>query len=294
MGYNFFTDICCDLPLSYIEQHDLNVMPFPTTIEGREYQITADPSDPGAIDAHTFYDKLRAGIPARTAQLSYDLCKREFEAVLAGGQDVFYLAFTSGLSGSCSVGCLVRDELMEQYPGRKVVVVDSLCASLGQGLLVHMALKKMREGFDIDQLAEFCEANRRRVHHWVVVDDLMHLRRGGRASGPVALLGTILGIKPILIVNEEGKLPAIDKIQGRRRALKHLVDKMDEEAVKPIAESVFISHGDCLADAQLVQQMVKERFGVEVEIINHISPIIGCHAGPGTVALFFLSDAPRG
>lgn len=293
MDYKIFTDICCDLPLSYIQEHDLTVFPFPVMMEGREYAITSDPTDPNAVDVPEFYNKLRAGTPAKTSQLSMDLCRKEFEKVLKEGKDIIHIAFTSALSGSFNTSHMIAEELMQQYPDRKVIVIDSLCASLGQGMLVYLAVEQAENGMDIDSLAKYVEQMRDKVHHWVVVDDLVHLKRGGRVSGPVAVIGTLLGIKPILIVNEKGELPAIDKIQGRKRALRHLIDKMDKLVKRPIEAPVFISHGDCEQDALAVAEMVKQRLGVEVMMINHISPIIGCHAGPGTVALFFVSDKPK-
>lgn len=293
MGYKLFTDICCDLPYDYVQQHGLCVMPYPMTIDGKEYSVQIDPDHPDGMHPRVFYDKLRAGAMPKTSQLSMELCKGEFESALKQGLDVIYIAFTSGLSGSYNAACLMAKELSEQYPRRKITVIDSLCASMGEGLLVYMAVERMEAGMGYDELVKFVEDTRQSIHHWVIVDDLMHLKRGGRASGPVAVLGTILGIKPVIVVAEDGKLPAIDKVQGRKRALKHLVDKMEEEVKRPITEPVFLSHGDCEADARAVADMVRERLGVEVKLTSYLLPIIGSHIGPGTVALFFVSDKPR-
>lgn len=293
MSYRLFTDVCCDLPLSYIQQHHLTVLPMTVDIEGKEYAITADPSAPNAIDSHVFYDKLRAGIPAKTAQINTQTYVDAFAPVLKAGEDILYIAFSSGLSGSYNSACLAASELKENYPDRKLIVVDSLCASMGQGLIVCMAVQKQEEGMSMEALAEFVIQNRQRVHHWVTVDDLSHLRRGGRVSGPMALIGTVLGIKPIIVVDEEGHLPAIDKVQGRKRALKLLVERMEQEVKTPITDPVLLSHGDSLEDAKYVAQLVQKKFGVDVMMINPISPIIGCHSGPGTIALFFVSALPR-
>lgn len=294
MGYRLFTDVCGDLPISYIEKHqNLSVLPMTVEIEGKEYAIAADPKDPNAIDIHVFYDKLRQGVPAKTAQINVQMFVESFEPVLQAGEDVFYIAFSSGLSGTYNSACVAMNELKEKYPERRIEVVDSLCASMGEGLIVCMAVAKMEEGMPLNELVEYVKEQRQRVHHWVTVDDLTHLRRGGRVSGAVALIGTVLGIKPILMVDADGKLPAVDKVQGRKRALKYLVDKMEAEVAKPIVEPVLLSHGDAEADAKFVAGLVKQRLGVDVMMVNHISPIVGGHSGPGTMALFFISDHPR-
>lgn len=293
MSYKLFTDIGCDLPLDYIQKHELAVLPMTVTIEGREYAITSDPNDTNAIDSHVFYDKLRQGIPAHTAQINSEVYREHFEPVLRSGEDILYIAFSSGLSGSCNSASLIARELKEVYPERELVVVDSLCASLGQGLLMCMVVSRFERGMGLHELAQFAAESRQRVHHWVTVDDLAHLRRGGRVSGASALIGTVLSIKPIIMVDPSGKLVAVDKVQGRKRALKHLVDKMQQEARMPIAEPVLISHGDSLEDAKYVETLIRQRFGVDVLMMNDISPIIGCHSGPGTIALFFVSDKER-
>ncbi len=293
MAYRLVTDVCCDLPLDYALAHDLVVLPMYVEIEGTEYKITVDPADPAAIDSHFFYDKLRKGVPAKTTQITSPRFVEAFEPMLAAGDDVLYLAFSGGLSGTCDSACVARLELMDKYPDRKLVVVDTLCASMGLGLLVHLCALKREDGMGLDALAEYAMGLRQKVHHWVTVDDLSHLRRGGRVSGPMALLGTVLSIKPILRIDQEGHLPAVDKVQGRKRALRYLVDRMEQEAVMPVRDAVFLSHGDAPEDAQAVAAMIKTRLGVDVMLINAISPIIGGHSGPGTIALFFVSGADR-
>lgn len=294
MAYRLFTDVCGDLPISYIQKHDrLTVLPMMVTIEGKDYTIAADPSEANAIDIHVFYEKLRQGIPAKTAQINVQTFVENFEPVLKNGEDILYIAFSSGLSGTYNSACIAANELSEKYPDRNIEMIDSLCASMGQGLLVCMAVSRMEEGMNLQTLVNYVTDNRQKVHHWVTVDDLTHLRRGGRVSGAVALIGTVLGIKPILIVSKDGRLPAIDKVQGRKRALKHLVDQMELEATKPIVEPVLISHGDTEEDAKFVAELIKQRLGADVMMINHISPIVGGHSGPGTIALFFVSDKER-
>lgn len=293
MAYRLVTDVCADLPLTYARAHDLDVLPMRVEIEGREYKITADPSDPDAIDSHFFYEKLRKGVPAKTTQITSPQFVEAFDPMLRAGDDVLYLAFSSGLSGTYDSACVARIELMERFPGRKLIIVDTLCASLGQGLLAHLCALKREAGMDIERLAEYALSMRQKVHHWVTVDDLSHLRRGGRVSGPMALLGTMLSIKPIIRVDALGHLPAVDKVQGRKRALRYLVDRMEKEAVKPVNDAVFLSHGDAPEDARAVAEMVRERFGVDVMLINPISPIIGGHSGPGTIALFFVAGEDK-
>lgn len=293
MSYRIFTDVCSDLPLDCARDRDISVMPMLVTLDEKDYYIDVDPSAPGAIAPHDFYERLRAGGMAKTAQLTPTMVREHFEDTLKNGQDILYIAFSSGLSGTCANACMAAQELMEDYPGRTVRVVDSLSASLGQGLLAVLAADARDAGVSLEEAATQIEQSRLNVHHWFTVDDLMFLRRGGRLSGASAVMGTMLSIKPVLVVDDEGHLPPRVKVQGRKRALKTLVDKMADEARQPITAPVMIAHGDVPDEANLVAKMVKEHMGVEVSTINTISPIIGCHSGPGTVALFFLSDKPR-
>lgn len=293
--YKLFTDVTADLPLDYVQAHDLEVLPLTVSLDGVDYSISHDPAAPRNVDFHDYYEKLRAGSESKTAQVSLEDFLEFFTPVLKEGSDIFYSCFSSGLSGTCNSAVLAAEMLREQFPERQIRIVDSLSASLGHGLLVYLLVEKMEAGASIDELEQYANEMKLRVHHWFTVDDLQFLKRGGRVSSTAAFFGTVLSIKPVLNVDDAGHLIPKEKMQGRKRALKALVDHMQAACDDPSqCDPVFVSHGDALPDALLVAKMVKERFGVEAKIVNYISPIIGCHSGPGTVALFFVGDKPRG
>lgn len=254
MGYKIITDSTVDMDHKMIEELGLTVVPLRFTIDGKTYKDRADLSD---MPTETFYAKLREGKMSTTSQINADEFTQVFEPVLQGGEDILYIAFSSGLSGTCQSACIARDELKEKYPERKIYVFDSLCASLGEGLLVYQAAM---------------------------------MKRGGRVSATAALVGTLLGVKPVLHVDDEGHLIPVSKVRGRRQSLDALVQKMEETAIHPAEQTVFISHGDCLADAEYVANRVREKFGVKNIYINFVGPVIGAHSGPGTVALFFFGE----
>ena len=281
------TDSTIDMDHKMIEELGLTVVPLRFTIDGKTYKDKADLSD---MPTETFYAKLREGKMSTTSQINADEFTRVFEPVLQGGEDVLYIAFSSGLSGTCQSAFIARDELKEKYPERKIYVFDSLCASLGEGLLVYHAAMLKRAGTDIDSLYKWLGENVLKLCHWFTVDDLNHLKRGGRVSATAALVGTLLGVKPVLHVDDEGHLIPVSKVRGRRQSLDALVQKMEETAIQPADQTVFISHGDCLADAEYVANRVREKFGVKNIYINFVGPVIGAHSGPGTVALFFIGE----
>lgn len=282
-NYRIVTDSTTDITPEMIRQLDITVIPLNYTLEGRTYQ-----NIPGATDSKAFYDKLRAGSMSTTAQVNAEEFCDEFTPFLSAGEDVLYIAFSSGLSGTCQSAQIAKRQLEEQFPGRRVEVFDSLAASMGEGLLVYLAARQKQAGLSLDQLIAWLRENVLHLCHWFTVDDLNHLKRGGRVSAATALVGTMLGIKPVLHVDDEGHLIPVSKVRGRKQSLEELVRKMEETAIDPAGQTVFISHGDCLEDAQYVQRRVQERLGVKTFYINHIGPVIGAHSGPGTVALFFL------
>ena len=212
--------------------------------------------------------------------------------MLQAGKDVLVVAFSSGLSATCNSARIAAQELSEQYPDRKIYVVDSLCASLGQGLLVWYAARMKAEGKSMEEVRDWLEENKLHLCHWFTVDDLHFLKRGGRISPATAVVGTMLSIKPVMHVDDEGRLIKVGTARGRNASLKALVDHMEETAIDPSAQTVFISHGDCLEDVNKVVEDVKRRFGIPAErfVINNVGPVIGAHSGPGTVALFFLGS----
>lgn len=286
--YVIMTDTTADLPEDYIQEHGLKILSLSYTIEGETY----DREHP--LDVGEFYAKMRAGSMPTTSQVNPEQAREAMTACLKEGNDVLYIAFSSGLSGTCGSGHIAAREIeeSEEYPERKVIVLDSLCASLGEGLLVHKAVMLKEAGKSMEEVADWVEDNKLHLCHNFTVDDLFHLHRGGRVSKATAILGTMINIKPVLHVDDEGHLTAVGKVRGRKKSLAALVDRMEEQAKGYENDVVFISHGDCLEDARYVEKLVRERFGVEKFVINHVGPTIGAHSGPGTVALFFMGE-PR-
>ena len=234
-----------------------------------------------------FYQKMRQGGVARTAAVNMDTFKQSFTPILAEGTDLLYICFSSGLSTTFQSSKLAVEELHEQFPERKLITVDSLAASAGQGLLVKLALDRKNAGATIEEAAKYVEDVRLHVDHWFTVDDLVYLKRGGRVSAAKAFVGGLLNIKPVLHVDNEGHLINMFKARGRKASLKALADKYGE-LVSDRKEQIFISHGDCLDDAKELAGMLQEKYGVRVSLINEIGPVIGAHSGPGTMALFFV------
>ena len=288
--YVIMTDTTADLPESYIQEHQLAILSLSYTIEGKTY----DRENP--LDVREFYAKMRDGSMPTTSQANPEQAKAAFTACLKEGKDVLYISFSSGLSGTCGSGMVAAQEIQEEgeYPGQKIVVIDSLSASLGEGLLVHKAVMLKEAGKSMEEVADWVEKNKLHLCHNFTVDDLFHLHRGGRVSKATAILGTMINIKPVLHVDDEGHLIAIGKVRGRKKSLSALVDRMAEQikGYEDQNDVVFISHGDCMEDAEYVKKLVQERFGIEKFVINHVGPTIGAHSGPGTVALFFMGN-PR-
>lgn len=285
--YVLFSDSCVDISPEMIAELGLEVTCLSFNLDGTSYTNWPDGRE---ISFKDFYARLRAGGTSSTSQVNTGTFVEAFEAILASGRDILYLGFSSGLSGTVNSGRLAAEELAGKYPDNRVVVVDTLAASMGQGLFVWHAAQLKKQGKTLDEVAEWAEANKLKMAHWFTVDDLNFLKRGGRLSGAAALFGTMLAIKPVLHVDNEGHLIAMSKVRGRRHSLLALVDKMEATATNPGEQTVFISHGDCLEDAQFVADEIKRRFGTKDIFLNYIGPVIGSHAGPGTVALFFMAS----
>ena len=285
-NFVILTDSSCDLSHEMAEQLGLRVVPLTVNSPKGDFKNYLDHRE---MPVETYYGHLRAGDMCKTSAANVSDWADLMEGALKEGKDVLCLAFSSGLSGTYNASTLAVQEMSEKYPERKVYTVDTLCASMGEGLIVYLAAKKAQEGASIDEVRDWVEANKMSVAHWVTVDDLQHLKRGGRVSATTAVVGTMLKIKPVLHVDNEGKLETVEKARGRKAALNYLIDKAAETAINIADQEVFISHGDCLADAEYVAGKIKEKFGVKTVYINHIGPVIGTHAGPGTVALFFLA-----
>ena len=283
--YVLLTDSSADLTDALVKELGVEVLPLSFTMRNKTYRNWPDNRE---IDPKDFYRQLREGEMATTSAVNVSDFTETIEPHLKEGRDVLVVAFSSGLSATCHSAQIAAQELSEQYPERKVYVVDSLCASLGQGLLVWMAAKERAAGKTIDEVRDWAVGHKMSICHQFTVDDLHFLKRGGRISSTTAFVGSMLQIKPVLHVDNDGKLMTVAKARGRRAALKALVDKMEQTAIDPKDQTVFISHGDCLEDAQLVAQMVKDRFGVEHVYLNYVGPVIGAHAGPGVLALFYV------
>lgn len=281
------TDSCCDLTQEMADQLGLKVLPLTVETPKGDFKNYLDGRE---IAFDVFYSRLREGDMCKTSAINTTTFREAMEELLKEGKDVLYLGFSSGLSSTYSASVMAARELTEEYPERKVYCVDTLCASLGQGMLVYLAAQKKQAGASIEEVRDYVENTKLSQCHWFTVDDLQFLKRGGRISSAVALVGTMLKIKPVLHVDDEGHLINMEKARGRKAALNNLVDKMAETAINPAEQEIFISHGDCLADAEYVAERVKERLGVEKVHINYVGPVIGAHSGPGTVALFFLGS----
>lgn len=279
------TDSSADLGADLTAQMDIQVLPLSFSVQGKTYYNYPDNRD---MDPKDFYSLLRKGELATTAAVNVAQYTEALEPLLQAGQDVLILAFSSGLSATFNSSSVAVTELREKYPDRKLYTVDTLCASLGQGLLVYLAAKEREKGKNIDEVRDWVVSHKLSICHQFTVDDLHFLKRGGRISATTAVMGSMLKIKPVLHVDNEGHLVSIGKARGRQASLKALVDRMEQTAIDPKDQIVFISHGDCIQDAELVAQMVKDRFGVQKVYINYVGPVIGAHSGPGTLALFYV------
>lgn len=281
------TDSSCDLSQELADELNVKVLPLSLTVKGKEYKNYLDGREIGFKE---FYTMLRNGENAKTSAINVATFLNEMESILKNGNDVLCLSFSSGLSNTYNASKIAAEELSEKYPDRKIYSVDTLCASLGQGMLVYLAAKEREKGKTIDEVKDFCENNKLNICHIFTVDDLYHLKRGGRVSSAVALVGTMLKIKPVLHMDNEGHLVNISKARGRKESLESLIRRMDEYAINPKDQTIFISHGDCYDDAKYVENLIKEKFNVKEVIINYVGPVIGAHSGPGTLSIFFYGS----
>ena len=280
MSFKIVTDSCCDLSAEMIAELELGIAPLSLELDGRAYAE-------GEMAPVELYNHMRNGKLPKTSAVNPDGWAAAIRPALQAGQDVLVLVFSSGLSATYQSAVIAAEELREEFPDRKLIVIDSLCAAVGLGLLVHTAAKLRSQGKTIDEVAEWVEAHKLNVCHWVTVEDLMHLKRGGRVSAATAVVGTMLNIKPIIRMDDNGKLESLAKCRGRKAALNYLLDRMGESYDPEIDDTVFIGHGDCPADAEYLANKVRERFGVKHVYINYIGAVVGSHTGPGVAVLFF-------
>ena len=283
--YIVMTDSCCDLTDQMARELELEVLPLTMHMDGENY-----PNDLAgtAISNQEFYKRLRAGKIATTSAANVGQFQEAMRRVLQSGKDIVCVCFSSALSTTYQSAVIAADDLRTEFPEAEIYVVDSLSASLGQGLLLYLAVQQKRKGLSAVELAKWVEDNRLSVCHWFTVDDLHYLKRGGRLSAASAVVGTMLQIKPVLHVDHEGALVNVGKARGRNASLTALVDRMEKTAIDPAGQTVFICHGDCLADAEKVAEDVKKRMNPKEIYIGDFGPVIGAHTGPGFVALFFL------
>lgn len=282
-NYKILADSACDIAPDILKKWNVNALTLTFTFNGEDKEYGN-----GDMPVKEFYDKMRAGGVAKTSAVNMDEFLNAFKSELDAGYDILYIAFSSGLSTTYNSGRMAAEELKSSYPERKILAVDTLSASSGYGLLLKLACDKRDEGCTIDEVACFVENTRLQLCHWFTVDDLVYLKRGGRISPSVAFVGSLLGIKPVLHMDDEGHLISMSKVRGRKSAITALADKVGELAVDSSSGPIYISHGDCREDADLLALMVKEKYGVEVELISDVGPVIGAHSGPGTLAIFFI------
>lgn len=288
MQFKIVTDSSCNLPDSMIEEFGLLILPLRFMSDGEEYQSYTEGEK---SDLQRFYKMMREG-KIFTTSLPYQQKSEElFIDLLDKGNDVLYIGFSSGLSGTYEATAGMLDALRSNYPDRKIYHVDTRAASMGEGLLVYKAAQMARDGASIEDVHAWVEANKFKLAHWFTVDDLMYLFRGGRVSRTSAWAGSLLNIKPVLHMDNAGHLIPMEKVRGRKKSIQHLFEHMKESALQPVSEqTVFISHGDCEQDVEYLAKMIREELGVTDIHVNFVDPVIGAHSGPGTLALFFLAD----
>ena len=283
--YVIMTDSCCDLTDQMARELELEVLPLTMHMDGQDY-----PNDLAgtAISNQEFYKRIRAGKLATTSAVNVGQFQDAMRRVLESGRDIVCVCFSSALSTTYQSAVIAAEDLRAEFPEAEIHVVDSLSASLGQGLLLYLAVEQKRKGLTAAELAKWVEDNRLTVCHWFTVDDLNFLKRGGRVSATTALLGTMLSIKPIMHTSDEGKLIPVSKARGRKAAIAALLDKIEALGIHPEKQTMFICHADCEEDAKAVAQTIQDRFGTPTVHINYIGPVIGSHTGPNTMGIFFV------
>ena len=280
------TDSCCDLPYKYIKDNEIEMIPLTITINDTEKK-----DDLAETEAYEdFYKQILAGAMPKTSQVNTYEFKEVFMKHLKENKSVLYIGFSSALSGCVSSARIAMEEIKEELPDAQLAVVDSKCASMGQGLLIYYAVEEFKKGKSMEEVVGFLENNKLRLNHWFTVDDLNHLFRGGRVSKTAATFGTLLQIKPVMHMDNEGRLIPLEKVKGRKKSLKLLVEKVKENIINPQEQVVFISHGDALEDAEEVKKALLEGCQVKEVWLNHIGAAVGSHAGPGTIAIFFMGE----
>lgn len=283
--YQLFCDATNDLPAEVIDKLDVKIVPMEVVLDGKSYVYDMYEKE---LSCAEFYAQLKEGKLSSTSQINPVLYDELFRPILEEGKDIFYLAFTSGMSGTYQASLIARETLLEDFPERKIICVDSLCASVGEGMLLYHVAKQRLGGMSMEELEAWTYDHRLEAAHWFTVEDLFHLNRGGRLSTVEAVLGTALKIKPIISVDKEGKLCVMAKVRGVKKSMEYLVSKLEEEAGHLPKQTVMIGNGDNLEQAKALEKILRERDLVEDVIITNIGPVIGTHTGPGMLALVFM------
>ena len=282
--YVIVTDSSCDLPKQLADSWGVQTLSLEVNIDGVGKFLNHE------IEPRQFYEYLRDKRPVKTSAANMDAFCELFEKIAKEGKDIIYIGFSTGLSATYSAGKNAAEDVMEKYPDCKILTVDSLCAALGQGLLVKYAVDKKNAGATIDELAEYVKETVPKLAHWFTVEDLFFLKRGGRVSAATAVMGTVLQIKPVMHVDNDGKLINVEKARGRDASIKAMFAKMKQSAIDPEKQTVYIGHGDCYDDAKKLADMITAEFGITDILIDYVGPVIGAHSGPGTLALFFIAS----
>jgi DegV family protein with EDD domain len=280
------TDSCCDLPIDFVKENNVEVMPIRVNLKGEDI-----PDDLGqSINYNVFYDMIRAGEMPSTSQVNAYTFTEAFKKYSSEGHSIIYIGFSSALSGCVNSARIAKEAVEDEMPSADITVIDTKSASMGLGLIVYYAVNMLKDGASKYEIINWIEDNKLKVNHWFTVDDLNHLKRGGRISSTVAIVGTMLNIKPIMHVDDEGRLVPVSKVKGRKKSIKELEEKLKERIVNSEEQTIFISHGDCLSDAEHLKDLILKETKVKDVIINNIGPAVGTHSGPGTLALFFIGN----
>ena len=280
------TDSSSDLPLKFIEDNNIPALGLICQFRGNEFEDAFGKT----LGHKEFYNAVRKGEIATTSQINVYRYTEEFRKHLTQGKSIIYIGFSSALSGCVNSAVKAREDLMEEYKDADITIIDTKSASLGQGLLVYYAYEMLKKGSSKEEIVDWIENNKLKMNHWFTVEDLIYLKRGGRISGASAMVGTILNIKPIMHVDDDGRLVPVTKVNGRKKSLKMLAEMLKERIVHPEEQVIAISHGDCQDDAEYLQSLIQENCHVKDIIIGNVGPVIGSHSGPGTVALFFIGE----
>lgn len=286
MNTIIITDSCSDLPAGYVEENNIPVIRMTYHLNGRDME-----DDFGkTLSYKDFYDLVRKGEMPTTSQINVFTFQEEFKKLIKMGKSIIYIGFSSALSGSLNNAILAKNMILEEKNDADITVIDSKSASMGEGLLVYYASEMLKNGSSKEEIVDWVENNKLRLNHWFTVEDLNHLKRGGRLSGTSAFIGTVLDIKPVLHVDDEGRLVPVTKVKGRKKSIRKMLEMMEERAVDIENQVVFISHGDSVEDAKRLEELILQKHKVKKIVTNYIGPVIGTHSGPGTLALFFLGD----